>query len=459
MTSHINRSLTWCWITLALLAITVALLGGSSRPDAVQLVVLRPFVALFLLPIIYYLRWRHLCEAPALVLLLVAMAVWMALQLFPVPGFVWEALSERQRSENLDALTGVDEIWRPLSLAPARGWNALMSLIVPLAALLIALVMRARSRMLLMMIACMGLLNSLLGLLQILGGRSNPLYFYAVTNHGSPVGVFANENHSAVFSAVALLVLAYLFATSARAKEPVWLRYFFAPAFVVVLVSALMSSSRSGLAFSLLAAPISVVMVLMTNSVKRRSARKNSLSQWFALRPGIAAVALFAAVFLLVAAFFGFERSGAFRDLYTQSAFEDLRWRLWPVLKEMLAAHWMMGTGFGSFEDVYHIYEPTALLLPSYVNQAHNDWAQLAIEGGIPAIVLLFALLGWIGVALYRIVLQRNGLVRFLFWSSCFLIVCVASTVDYPLRTPVFQLCAVWLLLAMHLERRECDAV
>ena len=45
------------WIWLALLAAIVALLGGSSRPDAVQIAALRPLVALFLIPAFYYLHY------------------------------------------------------------------------------------------------------------------------------------------------------------------------------------------------------------------------------------------------------------------------------------------------------------------------------------------------------------------------------------------------------------------
>ena len=47
------------------------------------------------------------------------------------------------------------------------------------------------------------------------------------------------------------------------------------------------------------------------------------------------------------------------------------------------------GAGFGTFDPVYRRFEPDALLSTIYLNQAHNEPMQLAMEGGIPALALL----------------------------------------------------------------------
>ena len=97
----LNVNATWVW--LILLATVVALLGGSSRPDAVQIAVLRPLVALILIPALYYLSLRQLREAKSLVWLLGLLAAWMTLQIVPLPPSVWQTLPGRDLVTNLDA--------------------------------------------------------------------------------------------------------------------------------------------------------------------------------------------------------------------------------------------------------------------------------------------------------------------------------------------------------------------
>lgn len=442
------------WIWLALLAAVVAMLGGSSRPDVVQIAVLRPLVALFLIPALYYLDAGQLRKAGVLVALLGLLAVWMALQLVPLPPSLWQSLPGREIVANLDRLAGIEGSWRPISLAPDRGWNALASLVVPATGLLLALAMRVSPRMLLFLIAGLGLCDAALGILQVISGRSSPLYFYSITTQGAPVGIFANENHSAVFSAIVLLVIARLGVTSKSFKEPAWLRLAYAPSFVVVLLAVLVGGSRAGIATATFALLATGLMIWQTpNRSSRRHRRQSKLQQWLARHPRVLPLIFLVAIAGLLAAFFGLERAPGFENIFSQSVFEDLRAGLWPILQQMIATFWMMGIGFGSFEAVYHIYEPTALLLPSYVNQAHNDWAQLVIEGGLPTLAMLGSLLIWILLSLRgQFARQANPLPNLVFWVAVFSILMAASVVDYPLRAPVFQLAIIWLLLVLSLE-------
>lgn len=449
---------TWAW--LALLAVGVALLGGSSRPDAVQIAALRPLAALLLIPALYYLSLVELRRAKALLLLLALTATWMALQLVPLPPTLWQSLPGRDLVADLDRLVGLEDSWRPISLVPSRGWNALASLIVPAAALLLALAMRASPRMLLLLVAGLGLFDALWGLLQVISGSSSPLYIYAVTNRGSPVGIFANENHSAVFSAIILLVIARLGVTAKALNEAAWLRLAYAPAYVIVLLSVLVSGSRAGLAMSILALGVSGLMAWLALASSRRSRRQGKLERWLAAHPRTLLAVFAAVIAALLGAFFGLERAPGFEDIFTKNPIEDLRWRLWPILEQMIGTYWLLGIGFGSFEEFYHIYEPTALLFPNYVNQAHNDWAQFVIEGGFPAFAILLALLGWTALSLRALLRHETFAIgRLVFWGAIIAILCAASIVDYPLRTPAFQLVATWLLLSLSLERAELDAV
>jgi len=83
----------------------------------------------------------------------------------------------------------------------------------------------------------------------------------------------------------------------------------------------------------------------------------------------------------------------------------------------------LAGFGMGTWSTVYPAY--ARYDDGSFVNQAHNDWAQFAAEGGIP--MLLFML--WIAAAAIRpaLILQ---------WPIGLLAVLVHALVDYPLQKP-----------------------
>ncbi|MEL6934049.1 MAG: hypothetical protein AAFO17_13315, partial [Pseudomonadota bacterium] len=159
---------------------------------------------------------------------------------------------------------------------------------------------------------------------------------------------------------------------------------------------------------------------------------------------------------LLLGAFVFLGRAAGLESAVSEDPLEDLRWKIVPILGQILEGSWLVGVGFGSFDRVYMIYEPTNLLMPFYVNQAHNDWAQLLIEGGVPAAILLFALFVWIARAVWSISMrEKNGFGGLLFWATLVAILCVASVFDYPLRAPAFQLVGIWLLMALLRERAE----
>jgi len=433
-------------IVLGIFCFALVLAGGSSRFDASQIAVLRPLAALLLIPALWFLGREDLRRAPVVLALLGLWLVWMVVQLIPLPSDLWHQLPGREAIRDLDVIAGQDEVSRPISFAPFRGWNSVLAMIVPLSALLIALAFKLSSRQLLLLVAAFGVLDAALGLLQVLGGAQSPLYFYSITNRGFPVGIFANENHSALLSAMTLVILARLGLSAATAMDARWLRLAYVPAFILVLLAILISGSRVGLLFALMALGAGVTMAWLEKwggarqSGRQASASDGRVNRWL---PAFALAVMLG----LIVAFLVLERTPAFEDLFARSSFEDLRWSIWPFLKGMMQTHWLLGTGFGSFDRVYQIYEPTDLLMRSYVNQAHNDWAQIVIEGGLPAVAIVSATLIWLGSSVYSI--WSHGKARAVFWIAVLALLCAASLVDYPFRTPVFQSLGLWLMLVV----------
>lgn len=447
---------------LGLFFVALALLGGSSRPDPIQNAALRPIAALLLIPALYRLRAADLAGARAVLMLGGLMLCWMVVQLIPMPPSLWQALPGRATIAELDDLAGLQGIWRPISLTPLRGLNAVFGMIVPVAALLLALSARLKTLGMLLAIAALGIVNAAFGILQVIGGPGSPLYLFAITSRGSPAGIFANENHGAVLASIVLLIIARLAVEARDHRLPAWLKLSLLPAYIFILVAVLISGSRAGLATALLAICAGALMIGMgwlkgkaPSPRADQSAKREPRFGLIALMSGAAGVIMIVAMFLL------FDRSPAAQDLLPSTAFEDIRWSLWPVLGTMMSEHWIVGTGFGSFDAVYRLYEPTSLLTPLYINQAHNDWAQLVIEGGLPAAAALLGLIGWLGISVWRL-LRRGSADRSIvvFWVAWLAIIMAASLVDYPLRTPIFQAVSIWLMLGLAQDcRSRADGV
>ncbi len=461
------------WSVIALFALGVAFLGGSSRADVVQIAALRPFAALMLIPALYLISADAMRPARTVLLLFGAFASWMLIQLVPLPGWLWQSLPSRDAIAELDRLTGQGDIWRPISMVPARGINALAALLVPIAAIALVLALRLRVKDILLLIVALGIVDALLGFLQLMTGASSPLYFYKITNFGSAVGILANENHSAVFSSLLMVVSVRLFMDATWNREGPWLKIVGAAGFFLGLLAVLASGSRAGFLTGLLALGACVVMLYLFAS-KPASGKKSGRggkaqkpksiklgrfqSQLLADPRKIAAIAAFA-IIVLATLFVLSGRAAGLEATINKDPFDDLRWGLLPVLGVMTSKHWLFGTGFGSFEEVYHIYEPTELLRATYINQAHNDWAQLIIEGGLPAALILVGLLVWIAKRLLMILkTHEHGKAIVVFWLAAIGVIAAGSLPDYPLRTPLFQVVYIWLILALAIETKVRQA-
>lgn len=402
----------------------------------------------------YSLHFAHLDRGKAILWVLVSMLFWILFQLVPLPPAVWQALPDRDIIAKIDQLAGHAGLWRPLSLAPLRGLDSAFAMTVPIAALLLALSFRVPARALLLAIVGLGLIDGALGILQFLIGANSPFYLFSGAGPGAVEGIFANENHSAVFSALVVLVIARLALEDGFSANPWWQRSALAPAFLVVLLAVLISGSRAGLLSTLMALVASTVMWVLASHKHSGPSANSAVGRSSKARRRASIIGFASAIVMVVLAFIWLERTPAASDLVEGNAFDDLRWSLWPVLREMAATHWLFGTGFGSFEAVYRVYEPTDLLLPAYVNHAHNDWLQLVIEGGLPAVLILCSFMVWGIRAVWSVGVGPGARAeRCVFWVACLTIIAAASIVDYPLRTPSFQATFVWLMLCLCSDR------
>ncbi len=132
---------------------------------------------------------------------------------------------------------------------------------------------------------------------------------------------------------------------------------------------------------------------------------------------------------------------------------EELRIKYLPLMIKMVKDFFPFGSGFGSFDPVFRSFEPLEVLSSTYFNNAHNDLVELALTGGLPALVVLGALLWWFGRTGTTAFSKARDVntSRMLARASVVMIsiMLLASLTDYPLRTPalgaVFAIACAWL--------------
>ncbi|SFU46988.1 O-antigen ligase like membrane protein [Methylobacterium sp. 174MFSha1.1] len=339
------------------------------------------------------------------------------LQLVPLPPELWVSLPGRRSVADAYATAGSAPPWLPVSLAPAateRFWLALL----PPVALFLAVphLDEAARRRLAHLAILVGLVSVGLGLGQIAGGPDSPLRLYATASRSDAVGLFANRNHHATF--LALLVVLAGALSARRGGLPLAERAWLAATGSVFLLGIAASGSRAGLLLGV-GACLAVAWILGTAGAV--AGRSRSVAVW----GGIAAAPL-----LVGLAVFG----AATLRLQAEAVSGDLRWQIargtWRAVTEVFP----VGGGFGSFERLYARTEGPEELIPAVVNNAHNDWLELVLEGGLPALLLLAcALTALLRATVSRAAGRENPFRRAAL--AALWLCALHATVDYPLRT------------------------
>lgn len=435
----------------------VLLTGGASRPDVMSLLILRPAAFLFLGYACLVTTRQQVDLVLVPFVLLSCLAVLMILQLIPLPPSIWSNLPQRDVIYEVSKDLDLQNLWRPLSMVPSRTLNSLLSLSVPAAAIMLFALLddKQRSRVPLV-IVIIGAASMLLGLLQIAGPSEGPLYTYAITNNGSAVGFFANRNHHAVFLACLIpITVGMLFDRLSSKRAGKIDQNFLYIALTVgtiifVLPYILVTGSRAGALLAIAGLLLSAMLWALWLAKAGRSSsgagtgKASRADKRSFLVKRVSLVPIVSVILLLgVAAAIYFDRDFAINRYIQLNEVEDLRQKTLPVLLEMAKTNFAFGTGFGSFENLYKMWEPDSLLSPSYFNQAHNDSLQLLIEGGLPAAAIFMALM-WIvaaqGIKLCRKLIARER-VQYIKIGAFFVILMVltASLADYPTRTPIMM--------------------
>ena len=324
--------------------------------------------------------------------------LWLGvLQLTPLPASLWASLAGRDAyMAALISAGAALPAALPLSLYPGATWTALLSG-VPSAAVFFAALYLPTSLLekALGVLLAVGACELLLALLQFSQG-SRSIFYFDMPNASGFVGSFANRNHLADFLAMLIPLWFYRLAheskrsgTSSAAHRaghstleggsrlasmrlPLWL--FFGFALLVVILSTL---SRGGL--------LSATLVLLASSLLWVRNLRQSLARRQRLGLG-AVVVLFGALALFTVGLEGLRKR---MDNQTLSLDAQARRTYTEATLEGARTFWPWGSGVGTFESVFPRFQ--AALSPGYVEYAHNDYAQLAMELGVLGVLLALA--------------------------------------------------------------------
>jgi O-antigen ligase len=380
---------------------------------------------------------------PARQLVLIALLglVVAALQLVPLPATVWTHLGGRQPVALGYTALGLPIPSFPLSLTPYQSLDAILALIPPLAMFCAMVRLKAYHATWLVAALIAGtFLGILLGALQVASSdpMSSPWYLYAEASFGVATGFFANANHMATLLVIVLPFLAALLAAARRGNVQRYsaLLAVVAGAGLVLVVGILLNRSIAGyvLAFPVLAASALVVL------------RKRSPLRRWAI--ALAGLFLVGAVGALASSSIRGQSFGLGAETSVQSR-EEILSTTGAALRDFLP----FGSGLGSFPQVYALYENHDRVTATYVNHAHNDYAEIALETGVAGIIVMALFLLWWGASVGRV--WRSGeagpYARAASIASAAIL--VHSLVDFPLRTAAISTCFA-MCLALLADRR-----
>lgn len=425
---------------LAFVAGVTSLFASHARPEAER-------------------RFEHGRRSPSVgfVFGLAAVCLAIAAQLIPMPLRALTLLSPR-------ALTAIRQIDLAFTIAPAAhalsvwpsGTATALFLFVSFSTLLLGtavLTSVVGSRFLVELLTITGVILALIGIVQ------QPLYagkiygFWVSLEGGTAFGPFINRNHFAGWMLMALpLALGYLCASMARAMRGLrtdwnsrlhWLSspdanklMLTAAAIVMMAVAVVLTFSRSGIIALSLSLAATVWLALRR---LQGGSRKIVVVSYLA---GLVAVLVLAA--------------GPDRVIHRFSDSNqielDARTGAWIDAAATFKRYWLTGTGLNTYQIVNVLYQQHDS--EHFANAAHNDYLQLAAEGGV---------LMMIAVGSCLIILLRDVRRRFredghssTYWIragavTALLAIALQETVDFSLQIPAnAALFAVVCGIALH---------
>lgn len=432
--SRRSRSSGWGSVPLAqaapiaLLTAAAALLGGSSSGGVLGNAVVQLLGAALLAWMIARPAPREATASEGQLQAIFWLALALAgLQAIPLPPALWTMLPLHDVPAQSFQLLGLPLPWMPLTLDPMGTLAAALALL-PMIAIAMAANRIDRRALIVAVLPILAILSLgvLFGVAQLADGFNSRFYFYELTNRGSGVGLFANANH---FGTASLALIAFSAAIAPRPDSDMRHSSRAVPRIGLAITLALLGGLGAMVSGSL--AAIALALPVLAASVFAYRGRSIA----FNLRL-LAIVGVVAIIFLAAAL------SSPLINDFGQTSLDTGalgRADLWTNTARAIVAGGFVGTGLGSFQAVYPLFENAAAVTSVYAPHAHNDLIELVLEAGIAGVALLVLFLVWWARATLTIWRERSDV----FARAATIVtavILVHSLVDYPLRTAAVQI-------------------
>jgi O-antigen ligase len=361
--------------------------------------------------------------ARCLIWLLVLMLTLYAIQLIPLPPAIWSQLSGRETVAAGFRMLDQPLPWLPISLAPQKTLASLLWLIPAIAVLLGIIRLGAfKGSAIAYVLALVTIVSVAVGAMQLAGGALSTWYFYEITNIGAATGFFSNANHQATLLVCTIPFLTALYLSwrskGQTAQQSSGMLVILAGALMVLAVGIAINGSLAGLG---LAVPVIGASILMIAS------RNWRVPTWVTV---IAVIVGVAAVYVPFTAPLGNNLTSADAETSAYS-----RYATFANTVKAAEDFFPLGSGIGTFVEVYPRYEDVRLIDRTYVNHAHSDYLEIALETGVLGGLILIAFLVWwlVRFAVVWRAEKPDYFARAATLASA--AVLAHSVVDYPLRT------------------------
>lgn len=343
-----------------------------------------------------------------------------ALQLLPLPAGTWAAPVARQAlaADLTQAGVVIAPRW---SLVPSATEGALWALLPALAAFLAAAALsQNQRRRLLQAMILLVLFNVLFAFFQAGLPRDSELRLYRDFTAGFG-GLFANTNHQATACIIGMVLAVGLAAEARlrarRGETHPHRRWWYLGLAAMFLLMVPLSTSRAGMAIAL---PVLALALVLTGTLRLGMVGRSKRATALAL--GLAVIAIIGA-------------RAAIGWMAVDQA-EELRHVMATTTVAIGEAEAPLGSGIGSFVPVFAQAAPAQLRMASYINHAHNEYAQWWLESGWLGMAVLALALPLLATVGWRVIRSegRSAILA----AACLAAICAVlahSWADYPLRT------------------------
>jgi len=354
----------------------------------------------------------------ALAFLAIATGFIVLLQFAPLPQGVWQSLPGRTALAG--DLNGLGLAPDP-TLVTLLYHESISAIVWVLPAFCVFLTMMCLPQMpvrkLAIILSVFSFVSICVGLVQFFGPRDGAAYFYDITNRGAMVGFFANANHMATLLLTALPFLVALVHERAGKDtgNAAAIRLIGGLLVVLTILGLIMVGSGTGYALAL--PVIALSLLIWVTRPSRIVAR--------ALVPA-GLVAGTAVLFI----------TGGSNVLQREAGMStDARGEVFADTWQAIIEFFPLGSGLGTFPDVYPMFENPDTVERDYVNHAHNDYLELALELGLPGVLLVTGFLMWWTVVATSVWRQKDAQSFVKAATIASGVILLHSVWDYPLRT------------------------